>query len=49
LECLSIEAGIAMLVLPGQGMVTPLLGIILVDLTGKYRERRLVADRPVLR
>ncbi len=45
-----IAAGIAMLVLPGQGMLTILLGIILVDLPGKYRlERWFVARRPVLR
>ena len=45
-----IAAGIAMLVLPGQGMLTILLGIILVDLPGKYRlERWLVARHPVLR
>jgi hypothetical protein len=45
-----IAAGIAMLVLPGQGMVTMLLGIILVDLPGKYRlERWLVARGPVFR
>lgn len=46
---LLIAAGIAMLVLPGQGMVTILLGILLVDLPGKYRlERWLVARRPLL-
>ncbi|MHB8908856.1 MAG: hypothetical protein ACYDAA_08275 [Syntrophales bacterium] len=45
-----IVAGVAMLVLPGQGMVTILLGIILVDLPGKYRlERWLVTRRPVFR
>jgi hypothetical protein len=45
-----IAAGVAMLVLPGQGLVTIFLGIVLVDLPGKYRlERWLVARRPVLR
>jgi hypothetical protein len=45
-----IAAGIAMLVLPGQGVLTMLLGFILVDLPGKYRfERWLVARPPVLR
>ncbi len=45
-----IIAGIAMLVLPGQGMATMFLGIILVDLPGKYRfERWFVARPPVLR
>jgi hypothetical protein len=46
---LLIAAGVAMLVLPGQGLVTILLGILLVDLPGKYRlERWLVARRPLL-
>jgi hypothetical protein len=45
-----IAAGIAMLVLPGQGVLTVLIGFILVDLPGKYRfERWLVARPPVLR
>jgi hypothetical protein len=45
-----IVAGIAMLVLPGQGLLTMLLGIILVDLPGKYRlERWIVARPPVFR
>lgn len=45
-----LVAGIAMLVLPGQGILTMLLGFILVDLPGKYRfERWLVTRPPVLR
>lgn len=45
-----IVAGIVMLVLPGQGLMTMLLGFILVDLPGKYRfERWLVARPPLLR
>jgi len=45
-----ILIGIAMLVLPGQGLLTIFLGIILVDIRGKYRlERWLVGKRPVLR
>ncbi len=45
-----IVAGIAMLVLPGQGLLTILLGVMLVDLPGKYRiERWIVARPPVLR
>jgi hypothetical protein len=44
-----IVAGIAMLVLPGQGLLTMLLGFILVDLPGKYRiEQRIVSHPPVL-
>ncbi|NLC70004.1 MAG: hypothetical protein GX751_01460 [Desulfuromonadaceae bacterium] len=42
--------GIAMLVLPGQGLLTFVLGVMLVDIKGKYRlERWLVGKRPVLR
>lgn len=38
--------GIAMLVLPGQGLLTMLVGFLLLDLPGKYRvERWLVARR----
>jgi len=45
-----IAAGIAMLVLPGQGMLTILVGIILVDFPGQYRLGRwLVSRRPMLR
>ncbi len=44
-----VAAGIAMLVLPGQGMLTILVGILLVDFPGKYRlERWVVARGPVL-
>jgi hypothetical protein len=47
---LLIMAGIAMLVLPGQGMLTILLGCVLADLPGKYRlERWIVAQPPVLK
>lgn len=42
--------GIAMLVLPGQGVLTILVGIMLIDFPGKYRfQRWLVMRRPVLR
>ena len=40
-------AGIAMLVLPGQGILTMLLGFILVDLPGKYRFERWLVTRPL--
>jgi len=43
-------AGIIMLVLPGQGIFTILIGIMLLNFPGKYRlERWIVARRPVLR
>lgn len=45
-----VVAGIAMLVLPGQGILTILLGVMLMEFPGKYRlERALVRRRLVLR
>lgn len=42
--------GVAMLVLPGQGLLTMLIGLLLTDFPGKYRfERWLVQRAPVLR
>ena len=42
--------GIAMLVLPGQGILTMLVGITLLDFPGKYRiERRIVLLPGVLK
>ncbi len=42
-------AGIAMLVLPGQGILTILIGVSLIDFPGKHRlEARLVSQRRVL-
>jgi len=50
LGVLVILAGLAMLVLPGQGLLTLLLGIMLLDFPGKYKmERRIVSWGPVLR
>lgn len=44
-----VMAGIAMLVLPGQGMLTILVGILFLDFPGKYWfERWVVARSPVL-
>jgi hypothetical protein len=43
-------AGVAMLVLPGQGILTILIGIVLVDFPGKYGlERWIVSRGTVLR
>lgn len=43
-------AGVVMLFMPGQGLLTILLGLILMDFPGKYAlERRLVARPGVLR
>jgi hypothetical protein len=45
-----VFAGFAMLFLPGQGVVTILIGITLLDSPGKYRLERWVVSRgPVLR
>lgn len=47
---LFVLAGLLMLVLPGQGLLTILMGLILCDFPGKYRlERRLVAAPGVFR
>jgi hypothetical protein len=45
-----MAAGLAMLVLPGQGLLTLLVGFLMLDFPGKYRfEKWLVARRYVLR
>lgn len=45
-----VLAGLLMLFLPGQGVVTILIGITLLDFPGKYRFERWVVSRgPVLR
>lgn len=50
LGCVLIAAGIIMLVLPGQGILTIVAGIMLLNFPGKYRfERWIVSRRPVLR
>jgi hypothetical protein len=41
-----IAAGVAMLLLPGQGMLTILIGIILIDIPGKFRFEKWVVTRP---
>ena len=50
LGVLLILAGIAMLVLPGQGVLTMILGFLLLDFPGKYRaEKWLISRSPVLK
>jgi hypothetical protein len=45
-----VAAGMIMLVLPGQGVLTILAGVMLLDFPGKYRlERWLVSRAPVRR
>jgi len=41
-----VLAGVAMLVLPGQGILTILIGIVAMDFPGKYDLERRVARRP---
>lgn len=48
LGCLLVLAGLAMLVLPGQGLLTLFTGLLLMDFPGKYRlERFLISREPV--
>ena len=43
-----VVAGIAMLVLPGQGLLSIIAGLVLIDFPGKHRlERRLLASHVV--
>jgi hypothetical protein len=41
-----IAAGVIMLAIPGQGMLTILIGFIFIDLPGKYRFERWIITRP---
>jgi hypothetical protein len=41
-----VLAGLAMLVLPGQGLLTILIGLLLLDFPGKRRIERLLVRRP---
>lgn len=44
-----VLAGILMLVLPGQGILTIIMGLVLSDFPGKYTlERRIASNRRVL-
>ncbi|MEM9703446.1 MAG: PGPGW domain-containing protein [Planctomycetota bacterium] len=43
-----VLAGIAMLVLPGQGVLTILAGLMLTDLPGKRRLERAIVGRPLV-
>jgi hypothetical protein len=45
-----VLAGVAMLVLPGQGILTILVGLVFLDFPGKFRlERWLIQQPPVMR
>ena len=41
-----VVAGLVMLVVPGQGMLTLAVGLMLVDFPGKFRLERWLATRP---
>ena len=41
-------AGIAMLVLPGQGLLSILMGLVLMDYPGKFQLERKIVSRPKL-
>lgn len=45
---LLILAGIVMLVLPGQGTVTILIGLALTNFPGKYKLERRIASQPAV-
>jgi hypothetical protein len=50
LGCVLVLGGIAMLVLPGQGLLSILIGLSLIDFPGKFwLERKLVQRRAVHR
>src|SRR2546429_482419 len=41
-----VLAGVAMLVLPGQGLLTILIGFLMIDFPGKYRVEKWMVSRP---
>jgi hypothetical protein len=41
-----VLAGLVMLGLPGQGMLTILIGIMFIDMPGKYRFEKWIVTRP---
>jgi hypothetical protein len=41
-----ITAGIAMLLTPGQGLLTALIGFLMIDFPGKYRVEQWMVGRP---
>ena len=43
-----IALGVLLLVLPGQGLLTILIGLVMTDFPGKYRLERWLVSRPGL-
>lgn len=41
-----VLAGILMLALPGQGILTIIIGLVLMEFPGKYRAERWIINRP---
>jgi hypothetical protein len=48
LGAILIIAGLVMLVVPGQGLLTIVVGVMLVDFPGKFRLERWLATRPAV-
>ncbi len=48
LGILLILAGMGMLVLPGQGILSIVIGLVLTDMPGKFRFARWIVGRPVI-
>ena len=48
LGCLLLGGGVSMLVLPGQGLLTIVVGLLLIDFPGKYRLERWIVSRPAI-
>jgi hypothetical protein len=46
LGAILILAGVLMLALPGQGVLTIIIGLVLMEFPGKYHAERLVINRP---
>ncbi len=46
LGALFLLAGVAMLLLPGQGLLTMVMGVVFLDLPGKYKFERWLIARP---
>ncbi len=46
LAAILILAGLAMLVLPGQGVLAIIAGVLMLDVPGKYRFERWLVSRP---
>ncbi len=45
---LFVAAGVAMLLLPGQGVLTILVGVVMIDFPGKYALERWLVRRPTV-